>query len=140
MAPSAFHDLATRPTPAELEAVLGAAVPLWAAIVADVRSQVPDAAEVWRHAGPKFGWSMRLLDRKRVIAYLTPQADAVLVGVVLGEKAIAVAKADGTVSATTDAVLDASPRYTEGRGVRVEVRAEADLAVIRELVAMKLRR
>jgi len=57
--------------------------------------------------------------------------------VVLGEKAVAAALGRG-LSARAAAVVEAAPRYAEGRGIRVEVAAEDDAAVVEELVAAKM--
>jgi hypothetical protein len=138
MALSAFEDPGTSPATPALEAVLGAAAPHWAALIAEVSERSGGSTQLWRHGGTRNGWTLRLLRGDRVLAYLTPQAGRMLVGVVLGEKAIDRAQAAGFASRATMAVVDAAPRYAEGRGVRLEVRTDADLAIARELVRIKL--
>jgi hypothetical protein len=85
----------------------------------------------------KTGWSMRLVHQGRILVYLTPQAGQALVSVVLGEKAIARAEAAGHLSASTREVIDAAPRYAEGRGVRIPMATPDDLSVASELVRIK---
>lgn len=140
MALSAFDDPARPPTEADLAAILGPSMPLWAQLVADVARHAGGIAENWRHGGMKYGWSMRLVQKDRNILYLTPQAGTFLVGVALGEKAIAVAEASGIASAPTLEIVAAAPGYAEGRGVRYPVASDIDLAVARELARIKLAR
>jgi hypothetical protein len=137
---SAFADPARPPVPEELDATLGTAAPYWAQVVADVRDLAGDIDQTWNHAGARYGWSMRLARRGRNLVYLTPQHGCVLVGVVLGEKAIAAADAAGFVSDRTRGIVQAAPRYAEGRGIRLEVTGDEDLAVARELARIKLGR
>ena len=141
MALSAFDDPATPPTPEALAAALGPATTArWAALLDDARVAAGAVTETWSFSSPKAGWSMRILRGDRVLAYVTPQAGSMLVGVVLGEKAIAAATAAGLASARTLAVIEAAPRYAEGRGVRTPVDTDDDLEVAKELVRVKLAR
>jgi hypothetical protein len=137
---SAFDDPAHPPTADELEVVLGPAAPLWAELVADVRRHAGDLAETWGFSGAKYGWSMRLVGGTRNLLYLTPQAGVLLVGVALGDRAIANAEAAGLASARTLEIARAAPKYAEGRGVRMPVASDEDLAVAKELARIKLAR
>ncbi|HEX5826097.1 MAG TPA: DUF3788 family protein [Candidatus Limnocylindrales bacterium] len=140
MALSAFADPARQPSPDEVDATLANAVPQWHALIDAVRDLAEGTTETWAFAGPTFGWSMRLVDRGRVLVYLTPQAGHALVGLALGEKAIAAADAARGISDTAREVLDAAPRYAEGRGIRFPMATDDDLAVAIELARVKLGR
>jgi len=139
MALSALDDKTRRPEPAELGAVLAGSGVLWSRLVAHLADHHSPITEEWGFTSAKYGWSLRLKQKDRVVLYLTPQAGRFLAGVVLGEKAIAAAAARG-LSERAAAILEASPRYAEGRGVRIEVAGEDDLRVVEELVAIKLTR
>ncbi len=139
MALSAFDDPTSPPTPDELDALLGPCSRLWAELVAAVRRHAGGSTETWVF-GAKYGWSMRLVRRERNLLHLTPQAGRMLVGVALGEKAIARAEAAGLASGRTLEVVAAAPKYAEGRGVRFEVATDEDLAVAVELARIKLGR
>jgi hypothetical protein len=137
---SAFDDPAHPPTAEELAAILGPTMPLWTELVADVRRHAGDVTEAWHHGGAKFGWSMRLVRKDRNLVYLTPQPGTFLVGVALGEKALAAARAAGIASDRTLEIVAAAPKYAEGRGVRYPVASDDDLAVARELARIKVAR
>jgi Protein of unknown function (DUF3788) len=137
---SAFGDAESPPSADALEDVLGDATPWWTALISDVRQVAGELVERWVFGGPTFGWSLRLVRGDRVLVYLTPQAGRVLVGVALGEKAIATAVSAGAVSDRTMAIIASAPRYAEGRGVRFPVASPADLEVAHELARIKLSR
>ncbi|MBK9087842.1 MAG: DUF3788 family protein [Holophagales bacterium] len=136
MALSAFDDPDVPPTPAVVRRCLGGAAPLWADLVAHVARCCPPLEELWNFAGAKFGWSLRLKRAERVLVYLTPQEGRFLVGLVLGEKAVAAASGKGLPPGVL-ALLDAAPRYAEGRGIRLTIAPGDDLENVKRLVALK---
>lgn len=138
MALSAFDDKSHCPTPAELARVLGPAAAAWRQLVDETARDHGPLVELWNFAGAKFGWSLRLKQKDRVVLYLTPQAGQFLVGLVLGEKAVAAAGRD--LPPAVLAALDEAPRYAEGRGLRLPVSERHDLPAILRLVAAKLAR
>lgn len=137
MALSVFDSGRAAPKPAELAVTLGRSAPHWESLIAWSGEAHAPIREVWKDAGAKFGWSLRLVRGERVVLYLIPQAGHFLVGVVLGVAAEAAARKRGLPQPVLD-LLDAAPRYAEGRGIRVPVRTRAGLAAIRVLVDAKL--
>ncbi|MCM2315643.1 MAG: DUF3788 domain-containing protein [Thermoanaerobaculia bacterium] len=132
MALSAFEDPARPPSSDELRQALGSSAKRWAALLEHVHSAHGPFTELWRHAGAKFGWSLRLMQKERVILYLTPQRGAFLVGLVLGERAARSAEA-GSLPPLAVEALAAAPKYAEGRGIRLSVTSDAELEAARAL-------
>lgn len=137
MALSAFDDKAAPPGPGDVTRCLSDAAPLWAALLSGLREGLGPVTEAWGFAGAKYGWSLRVKREERVLLYLTPQEGRFLVGIVLGEKAAAAARASD-LPASVIALVDAAPRYAEGRGIRLPVGPGANVEPIRRLVALKL--
>ena len=137
MALSAFDDEAGPPEACELASVLGRASELWDELVQHVAQTYPPVTEAWNHGGDKFGWSLRLKRKDRILLYLTPQTGQFLLGVVLGELACERAHEEPAPDAVLEAI-DAAPRYGEGRGIRIPVRTKDDVAVALALAALKL--
>lgn len=137
MALSVFESRDHAPTPAALRTALGRAATHWDALVSSIDLTHGPVERVWSYAGAKFGWSMRLVRGGRVIVYLTPQAGQFLAGFALGGKAESAARAAGLPAAVL-ALLDAAPKYAEGRGLRVPVRTRTDVAAVRKLAAAKM--
>lgn len=134
---SAFPDRGAPPDAAALRDVLGHAHGLWTELAAWVRGQRPGVAEEWAYPGARYGWSLRLREKGRVLIYLTPCRGEFLVGVVLGEKAIAAARERGA-PAEALALAEQAPRYAEGRGVRLTVGSTDALSLAIELAGIKL--
>ena len=128
MALSVFEDPSQPPSPDALRQALGPSADLWFALLLHVRSGCPPLSELWHHSGARFGWSLRLKQRERVILYVTPQHGGFLVGLVLGERAARIAEA-GSLPPLALAALAAAPRYAEGRGLRVSVSSPEGLVI-----------
>ena len=137
MALSAFEDPARPPSAQELRHTLGSAATLWSAILQNVQSACAPLSELWNHSGAKYGWTLRLKQKDRVILYLTPQHGAFLVGLVLGERAAQSAEA-GSLPPLALAALTAAPKYAEGRGIRLSVTSRAELEAAQALIPFKL--
>ena len=137
MALSAFKGTEHAPTPAMLKTTLGKSTVRWGQLIAAVAAAVGPVAEQWHCAGAKFGWSMRLRQKDRVLLYLIPQAGSFLAGIVLGEKAVEAARSRKLPPAIL-AAIDAAPRYAEGRGIRLPVTRASDVRAISILVSVKL--
>ncbi len=137
MALSAFDDKSQEPHPADLHSTLGRSSAHWESLIAHIEAEYPPLAKTWTFAGAKWGWSLRLKQKKRTVLYLTPCRKHFLVGFALGEKAV---KAAHTcpLSDVILAIIDGAPKYAEGRGVRVEVKTKKDLAAVKELAAVKM--
>jgi hypothetical protein len=136
---SAFEDESRPPGTAELDAVLGPVAGLWEHLVAHVEAEYPPITPLWNFGGAKYGWSLRLKRRDRILLYMTPQHGSFLLGVVLGESAAKVAHGSGLPERVLT-LIDEAPRYSEGRGIRMVVSADADLAVARTLASLKMGR
>ncbi len=99
----------------------------------------PGAICVWKRYSKKSPWVLRVSEGDRTLFYVTPQADQFEVTVILGERA-AQAALGGRVREGLHAAIRSARPYVEGRPVRVVVAAEADLAGVAELVAVKAAR
>jgi hypothetical protein len=137
MAASAFDDKSRPPGARELQGVLGRSAASWTQLVAYVTDRYGPLTEEWRFSGAKYGWSMRLKRKDRVILYLTPQAGRFQVGVALGEKAVKTAHERGLPAAVLS-LIDSAPRYPEGRGIRLPVVGRDALRVAQHLADAKM--
>lgn len=134
---SAFDDKSRPPAPDELAEVLGQALRPWDDLIAHVEATYPPITQLWNFAGAKYGWSLRLKCKDRVVLYMTPQAGVFQLGLVLGEKA-AQAAHDANLPDSVLSLIDAAPRYAEGRGIRLPVATGDDLSAVRTLAALKM--
>lgn len=136
MALSAFAEKARPPVAAEVARVLGAAAPSWDELRAHVAATCPPVSEEWGFPGAKYGWSLRLRRKERILLYLTPQEGCFVAGVVLGDRAVAALPGSG-VSERVLSLFAAARRYVEGTGIRLEIGPDGDLDDFRRLLVLK---
>jgi len=137
MAYSAFDDKSHQPTDKDIIEILGRSAKLWFDLKEQIRSGYPSVSEEWSFPGAKWGWSMRLRSKKRVVLYMTPQQKCFTVGMVFGDKAVKAAH-DTDLPRPLLKELDAAPKYGEGRPLRIEIRTRSDLAPVAMLAAIKM--
>jgi hypothetical protein len=137
MNPNAFVGHTKAPSDADLAAALGAAKPLWDEIVVGMARELGLTGSEWKSYSVKQGWALQLRRGKRNIVHLAPCQGSFRVLFILGERAVAAARA-ARLGATAAKLIDDAPRYPEGTGIRLEVSRERQIPLIRRLARIKL--
>jgi hypothetical protein len=134
--PNAFIGQPSAPSPAEVSAALGPANDLWKQLLCWAAEQnVVD--QEWKCSGKKYGWSLRLKIKKRNIIHMSPCVGCFRVAFILGERTVTAAR-QSDLSESTIKLLDESPQYPEGTGLRLLAKSSNDLIEIRKLALIKL--
>ena len=136
-AQNAFLGKTTRPSDSDIEKALGRAKPLWDELVAELASEHDVTTREWKTYSAKSGWSLRLKRGKRTIVWLVPYAGCFQVAFIFGEKALTAIR-QSAVPARVLRMLDDAPKYPEGTGLRFQIKAAKDMAVVKKLAAIKL--
>lgn len=140
MALSVLDDKSVEPTDELLAEVLGFdAVQLWLEVCRFVEAHYPPMTVDWHFPGAKYGWSCRLVQKKRRIVYMIPQKGHFLAALVFGDKALALVREAG-IPASLLEELENARKYAEGRGVRFPVRTLEDVETVKKLVRCKMTR
>jgi len=134
--PNAFIGKAALPTSEEVSAALGSTAAVWKQLV-DWLAQQGFEDQEWKSVSLKYGWGLRMKLKKRTIVYLGPCDGCLRVAFVLGDRAVAAAR-KSDLSKSTLQLLDEAPRYAEGTGLRLMVKASEDLVDVRKLALIKL--
>jgi hypothetical protein len=137
MALSAFDDKSKAPHENDLKKVLGRTFAHWNDLITHVSAEYTPLEEKWIYSGAKWGWSLRLKQKKRTVLYMTPCKGYFFVGFVLGEKAVKAAR-DCALPDSVLSAIDGAIRYAEGRGVRLEIRSKSALGGVKKLAAVKM--
>jgi len=137
MDPRPFDDMAHLPTEPELGEVLGPVRGAWEEIKRSVSSLFPPLTERWVYGGKRYGWSLRLEQKKRGIVYLTPDRGFFRVGLAFREAAIQAAL-ESDLPASVLEIVACAPQAPEGRAVRVLVTSEEDARVAVRLALFKV--
>ena len=134
---NAFIGKAEMPTAEELKSVLGSTSGLWSQLVDSLAAELGNSDGEWNSLKPKYGWSFILKVKKRRIVYFSPFSGCFQVSFILGDKAMAAARATPFAKAMVK-ILDEAPHYPEGNGVRILVEDAKPLPAIRKLAQIKL--
>jgi hypothetical protein len=122
------------PSDVELVNLLGGS---YAAFEALTRGY-PGVTCQWRRYGKKSPWVLKVNQCDRTLVYIIPKSGQFEVTVVLGERVVEAALA-GRVNESLHESIRSAKKYVEGRSIRVVVSSEADVASVKELVAVKLK-
>ena len=134
---NAFAGQAEQPTQKAVESALGNSWVLWKQLVAELKQEQKLDGEEWNSSGLKYGWSLRLQLKKRNIVYLGPRFGSFMASLVLGDKAVAVAR-KSKLPAYVLKVIAETKRYGEGTPVRIEVSELEDLVPVKTLARIKV--
>lgn len=134
---SVFTDSTLSPTTSKLKEALGSTYPLWEEISDYTLKVTKGLVGEWKFSGPKFGWSFRISDKRRVIIYLLPRDQYFKVAFVFGQKATE-RILEGKFDEEIKAELQAAKVYAEGRGLRIDVRDKAKISDIFGLINVKI--
>lgn len=134
---SVFMDKAVIPTDKDLDEKLDSSYKLWIQIKSMVMEMYPAGLAEWNFPGKKYGWSYRIKDKRRAIIYFLPRDKYFKVAFVFGQKATdKVLESDISEVIKTD--LEQARKYTEGRGVSIDIKNDLTISDIRKLIEIKL--
>lgn len=125
------------PSDRVLASTLGSLQGLWTGIVNAMSERYAPLDLVWKKSKLDFGHSCRLQRKGRTLLYLMPDSGAILVAVVLGERAFHLALKSDLPAYIKKLLTDSHP-YIEGRGIRFHLHTADDVPVVLRLVELKL--
>jgi hypothetical protein len=134
---SAFEDKDHQPNETDLKEALAETYLIWTNLKSDIFAAYPPMTETWKFAGKSTGWGMRLVQKDRVIVYMTPSDGFFRFSLVLGEAAVRAAHAL-KLPAHMITAIDSAKKYAEGRGIRFEIKSAKDVKGLLELVGVKV--
>jgi hypothetical protein len=135
---NAFKGKTDQPTDAEIANALGPVAGLWREFVQWMAENEGVTEQEWKGiVVKKYGWSLRLKQKKRNIVYLGPGEGCFMVSFVLSDKALEAAKKLKLPKAAAKEIATAQ-RYPEGNGIRLLVSKASHLRAIRTIATVKL--
>ncbi len=137
MLPNAFINRSNKPDEAAIAKALGPAKALWDGLVTDLMSENGLDGQEWKSYSPKYGWSLRLMRKKRNILYLSPCAESFQVMFILGDRAMTAVR-ECKFPKKLQKIIAAAPKYPEGTGLRIEKVQPRDISAIKKLAQIKL--
>jgi hypothetical protein len=137
METSVFTDRLKKPDTRRLNRAMGESGAHWTAIKTHIAKKHGEALEEWKYYGPKAGWVLKVLLKKRNLFFLTPLKGYFRVTFVFGEKAASAVEKSNLPTTIKKNLRDAR-RYVERRGLRLEVKSERATRNVKKLIDIKL--
>jgi hypothetical protein len=134
--PNAFIGRKTQPSAKDLAATLGDSLEAWKDLTVWLTGKGISTKE-WHSISAKYGWALRPKLKSRNILYMGPCAGCFRASLILGDRAIAAARASDLPKAVLKEIAGAR-RYAEGTGIRLLVKTAEDQSPVRTLVEIKL--
>ncbi|MFC1493026.1 DUF3788 family protein [candidate division KSB1 bacterium] len=137
MTTSVFTDKSHTPDEKALMKVIGDKAGLLKEILDHINSEYENIKVVWKHYGKKYGWQMKIFMKKRNLLFLLPFENDFRIAFVLGDKAVEACEKSDMPAELIETIKN-EKKYMEGRGVRVDVRSEADVKIVKTLLKIKV--
>ena len=137
MSANVFIDKLPKPDDQALFRALGKTYPLWAEIENHVATAHGRSTQEWKYYGPKSGWSLKTLLRKRNLSFFTPYQGYFRIAFVFGDRAVAEILTSDLPKALIEEVENAK-KYAEVGGLRVEVKTRRDVESVKEIITIKV--
>jgi hypothetical protein len=137
METSVFTDRSKKPDDKRLVKTIGKSGTHWTAIKAHISKKHGEPLEQWKYYGPKAGWVLKVLLKKRNLFFLTPLKGYFRVAFVFRDKAATAVEKSRLPAAIRNELKEAR-RYAEGRALRLEVKSPKDATHVRKLVDIKI--
>ena len=134
---NAFAGYAKAPTPKQVSEALGNSKSLWDGLLAELARDLQLKTAEWNTSAPKRGWSFRIKQGERIIAYLNIQNGGFHACFVLGDRALKAALASDLPPAAIELIRSAK-KCAAGTGICFPVKTSADIAAVKKLAAAKL--
>jgi len=131
-----FTDKSHQPEPEEVAEVLGRSSAVWDAIKAHLADEYGELTEVWKCYSVKYGWTMKMMKKKRNLFFFIPEKSSFGLAFIFGDKAVAAIE-DSNVPENIKEELRNATKYAEGRGMRIEMKYKKQIPLIKKLVAIK---
>jgi hypothetical protein len=137
MTTSIFTDKSHTPSDQDLASVLGRSKMHWDGIKEYCSDRYGPLTSNWNFPGAKYGWSHRLIQKKRTILYMIPNLKCFDVAFVLGERAAQDALSSDIPQSIKKLIREAK-KYVEGIGIRFEIRTKKDVEIVKKLAEIKM--
>lgn len=138
METSVFQEKSIQPDNDHLSQVLGEPEKLWDAIKNHIKENHGEVSEEWKFYGAKYGWTLKMLLKKRNLFFFTPLNGYFRLGFVFGDRAVAAVEQSDLPGEMIDELKNAR-KYAEGRGLRIEVKDQDDVEHVNKLIDIKVK-
>jgi hypothetical protein len=134
---SSFTDKNHAPSPAEVGAALGPALPLWERMLGFIETTYAMPGE-WSYGGKNYGWNRWYRKSGKALVSLYPQQGGLVAQVVLGKDQTAKAL-ELSLGEKVGRLLRDTPQLHDGKWLFIPVSDETDARDVEQLLLVKKR-
>lgn len=91
----------------------------------------------WKFYSPKYGWTMKILHKKRNLCFISPRKNSFTLGFVFGDKAVAKIEKSSIPMDVIEQLVNAR-KYMEGRGIQFEIHDGSEIETLKKLFEYKI--
>jgi hypothetical protein len=132
-----FNDKLQQPTDDMLVGALGETKVLLDELIHFIETEFGECRPEWKYYGNKYGWSLKLFNKKRNVVFVGPEEGYFNVAFAFGEKPYE-AIMESKLPAFIKDELRNAPVYVEGRPLRMEIKSPLHMNDLKQLVVFKL--
>lgn len=132
-----FNDKSVKPDDKSVLKALGPAGKYWQDIRGHAEEVCGPLTVDWKYYSPKYGWTMKLLSKKRNLFFFVAMEGSFWVAFVFGDKAVAAIEKSGLPKKIIDEIRNAT-KYVEGRGLRLEIKDAKSSEIVKRLIKIKV--
>ncbi|MFC1476092.1 DUF3788 domain-containing protein [Candidatus Zixiibacteriota bacterium] len=132
-----FDNKEKPPQDKDIAKALGKTKTLWDDLHAHLGQEYAPVSLEWKFYSGKFGWTCKVVHKKRTIVHLRADQGSIMVVTTFGEKAVAAALQSKLPKKIKTEITEAR-KYAEGRPVRVDVKTKKDLDHVKLIAAIKM--
>lgn len=132
-----LYDKTKKPTDEDLSEVLGNSYKHWQEIKKFLNEEFGNVVDDWKFYGQKYGWSLKMLLKKRNLFFFVPRNNMFKISFVFGDKAVAAVEKSDLPKEIIEELKNAK-KYMEGRGLSIEVKSKKQVDIVKKLVRIKV--
>ena len=132
-----FNSKLQQPTDEMLASALGETKKILDDIISFIKAEFGESHIEWKYYGAKFGWSLKIYNKKRNVVFVGPEDGYFRLAFTFGQKAYIEIINSNLPDSIKQQLIEAKV-YVEGRPLRLEIRNQKDAEPLWQLIKIKL--
>ena len=132
-----FDTKELEPSEKNLKLVLGKSYKELQVLIEFIKTNYQEPVPAWKFYSPKYGWTMKLLLKKRNLFFLSPLENAFSISFVFGDKAVKTI-IESDLPAEIIETLNNARKYAEGRGINFIIDDSTKTEILKKLIEIKI--
>ena len=93
--------------------------------------------EEWKYYGKKYGWQLKIFQKKRNLLFIIPSQSYFTVVLIFGDRAVDKIL-ESEIKEKLKEKIKSAKKYLEGRGISIEIKDDVYLEDLKKLIEIKL--